>query len=70
LALVGGTIAVYHQLLVMGIVPERASPCTRGIPCAEVQVEWLGFITIPFLAVAAFTCIVALLFIARSQTSK
>ena len=70
LALVGGTIAIYHQLLVLGIVPESASPCTRGVPCAEVQIEWLGFITIPFLAVAAFTSIVVLLFIARSRTSK
>jgi disulfide bond formation protein DsbB len=70
LALVGGTIAIYHQLLVLGIVPERASPCTRGVPCAEVQIEWLGFITIPFLAVAAFTSIVVLLFIARSRISE
>jgi disulfide bond formation protein DsbB len=70
LAFVGGTIAVYHQLLVLGIAPERASPCTRGVPCAEVQIEWLGFITIPVLAVAAFTSIIVLLFIARSQTSK
>ena len=70
LALVGGTIAIYHQLLVLGIVPESASPCTRGVPCAEVQIEWLGFITIPFLAVAAFTSIVVLLFIARSRISE
>jgi disulfide bond formation protein DsbB len=70
LALVGGAIAVYHQLLVLGIVPERASPCTRGVPCAEVQIEWLGFISIPLLAVAAFTSIVVLLFIARYWTSK
>jgi disulfide bond formation protein DsbB len=70
LALVGGSIAVYHQLLVMGVVPESASPCTRGVPCAEVQIEWLGFVTIPLLAVAAFTSIVVLLLLARSRTPK
>jgi disulfide bond formation protein DsbB len=70
LALVGMFVAVYHQLLVMGVIPERASPCTRGVPCAEVQIEWLGFITIPLLAVAAFSSIIVLLFISRSLSSK
>lgn len=70
LALPGLGIAVYHQLLVMGIVPESASPCTRGIPCAEVQIQWLGFVTIPLLAVVAFASVVALLLLARSRTHR
>jgi disulfide bond formation protein DsbB len=70
LAVVGMVIAVYHQLLVMGVVPENVSPCTRGVPCSEVQIEWLGFITIPLLAVAAFTSIVILLLLARTRTSS
>lgn len=70
LAVLGGTIAAYHQLLVLGIVPESASPCTRGVPCAEVQIEWLGFVTIPLLAVAAFVSIIVLLLIARSLSSR
>lgn len=70
LAVVGGAIAAYHQLLVLGIVPESASPCTRGVPCAEVQIEWLGFITIPLLAVAAFASIIVLLLVARALSSR
>lgn len=70
LALIGMLIAVYHQLLVIGAVPETASPCSRGVPCAEVQIEWLGFVTIPLLAVAAFTSIVVLLLLARSRKSS
>jgi disulfide bond formation protein DsbB len=70
LAFVGMVIAAYHQLLVMGVVPENASPCTRGVPCSEVDIEWLGFITIPVLAVAAFSSIVVLLLLARSRTSS
>jgi disulfide bond formation protein DsbB len=70
LAFVGMVIAAYHQLLVMGVVPENASPCTRGVPCSEVDIEWLGFITIPVLAVAAFASIVVLLLLARSRTSS
>ena len=67
LALAGLAVAVYHQLLVMGVIPERASPCTRGVPCAEVQIEWLGFITIPLLALGAFAAIVVLLLLARTR---
>jgi disulfide bond formation protein DsbB len=70
LAAVGTAIALYHQLLVMGVIAESASPCSRGVPCAEVQIEWLGFVTIPLLSVAAFTSIVLLLLLARFQTSR
>lgn len=70
LALAGLAVAVYHQLLVMGVIPERASPCTRGIPCAEVQIEWLGFITIPLMALGAFAAIVVLLLLARTRGPK
>jgi disulfide bond formation protein DsbB len=70
LAGTGTAIAVYHQGLVMGVVAQSASPCQRGVPCAEVQVEWLGFVTIPLLSVAAFTSIVALLALAGARRSK
>jgi disulfide bond formation protein DsbB len=70
LALVGTAIAVYHELLVTRVIPESASACTRGVPCAEIQFEWLGFVTIPFLSVVAFTSIVALLVMAHFQASK
>ena len=61
LTLVGWVIAVYHNLLYYKILPESASPCVKGISCTTVQLEWLGFITIPLLSLIGFTTILILL---------
>ena len=61
LAIAGWLVAVYHLLLVAGIIPESATPCTKGVPCSDVQIVWLGFVTIPLLSAAAFTVINAVL---------
>ncbi len=57
LALIGWLISVYHNLLYYQILPESAAPCVQGISCTTVQIEWLGFITIPFMSFAAFSLI-------------
>ena len=61
LALVGLLIAVFHLLLMAGIVPEAAVPCRQGIPCKTAQISWFGFVTIPLLSALAFSSISALL---------
>ncbi len=50
----GLAISVYHNLLYYGLIPDSITPCTQGISCTSVQIEWLGFITIPLMALAAF----------------
>ena len=55
LALVGLAISIYHNLLYYGLIPESIAPCAEGVSCTSRQIEWLGFITIPLLALAAFT---------------
>lgn len=57
LALLGLAISVYHNLLYYGILPESIAPCTQGISCTSRQIEWLGFITIPLLALTAFVAV-------------
>jgi disulfide bond formation protein DsbB len=57
LVLVGLGISVYHNLLYYGVIPETLSPCTEGVACSERQIEWLGFIGIPLLALGAFAAI-------------
>lgn len=61
LALTGLLIAVFHLLLVAGYIPEQITPCTQGVPCSEIQIQWLGFVTIPLLSAAAFSVIAVLL---------
>ncbi len=61
LALAGLVIAVYHNLLYYGFIPESITPCTEGVPCNAVQIELLGFITIPLMALGGFVGVTACL---------
>ena len=54
LCLIGLVISIYHNLLYYGVIPESITPCTEGVPCNAVQIEWLGFITIPLMGLGAF----------------
>ncbi len=54
ISLIGLAISIYHNLLYYNILPESIAPCTEGISCTSRQIELLGFITIPLMALAAF----------------
>jgi disulfide bond formation protein DsbB len=70
LSLIGLAIAIYHNLLYYGIIPESIQPCTTGVSCTTRQIEWLGFITIPLLSLVAFTVISAALIAYVSEESE
>lgn len=70
LAVFGWLIAVFHMLLIAGVIPESIKPCTQGVPCSEKVIEWFGFVTIPLLSVAAFSTIIALLVLAHRRGSQ
>jgi disulfide bond formation protein DsbB len=61
LALAGLAVAVYHNLLYYGFIPESITPCTEGVPCNAVQIELAGFITIPLMALGGFVSVTACL---------
>jgi disulfide bond formation protein DsbB len=61
LAAIGWLLAVFHVLLIAGVIPESIKPCTQGVPCSEKVIEWFGFVTIPLLSVVAFSAIIGLL---------
>lgn len=65
LAAAGWLVSLFQVLLVAGVIPEGIRPCTRGVPCSDVQIEWLGFVNIPLLSFLAFTTINALLIAAH-----
>lgn len=69
LAVPGALVALFHQLLVAGLVPETTQPCTQGVPCSQTVISWFGFLTIPLLSIAAFTLVVALLVGAHLRSS-
>lgn len=70
LAVVGLLIASFHALLVAGVIPENLTPCTQGVPCSKVQIQWFGFLTIPMLSLLAFLAVNGLLICAHFNSSK
>ena len=70
LAVLGWLFAVFHVLLIAGVIPESIKPCTQGVPCSEKVIEWFGFVTIPLLSLVAFSAIIALLVLAYFRGSK
>jgi len=70
LAVAGLFIASFHLLLVAGVIPEGMTPCTQGVPCSKVQVQWFGFLTIPLLSMLAFLAVIGLLVCAHFKASK
>jgi disulfide bond formation protein DsbB len=62
LSIFGGGIALFHYLEQK--VPGFGAPnlCRAGgVPCSGEYINWLGFITIPFLALTAFILITLVL---------
>jgi len=68
--LAGLAVAVYHNLLYYNIIPDSITPCTEGVSCTSVQIEWLGFITIPLLSLTAFTLILLCLLLYKSSARE
>lgn len=61
LAILGFAVGVYHYM--MQKIPGFGASivCRSGVPCSGEYINWLGFITIPFLSLTAFLMITALL---------
>tara|TARA_Y100001954_G_scaffold101146_1_gene110089 strand:+ start:528 stop:962 length:435 start_codon:yes stop_codon:yes gene_type:complete len=59
----GWLIALWHNLLHLGIIKEDLSPCREGVSCSTVYINWMGFITIPLLSFVAFSLLGIILFI-------
>ena len=70
IAVIGWGISVYHYLLYSGYIPENMQPCSQGVSCTEVNLELLGFITIPMLSILSFTAIIALLLVFKKRINR
>ena len=66
----GLAVSVYHNLLYYGLIPDSITPCTQGISCTSRQIEWLGFITIPLMALAAFVGVSLCLLFYKSESIR
>lgn len=64
LSILGIIVSIYHNLLYVGII-KNEDFCTRGISCTSKYIEYFGFVTIPLLALIAFSVIITLSLISR-----
>lgn len=67
LVIIGLIISIYHNLLILKIIPENLSPCVSGVPCSVDYLNYFGFITIPLLSFMAFLIIFILLTLYKKQ---
>ena len=70
IVLVGWSFSIYHNLLMFEIIPESIVPCVQGVPCSTEYINWLGFITIPFLSFIAYSVILILLLLIKKGISS
>lgn len=67
LVIIGLAFSIYHNLLILKVIPENLSPCVQGIPCSVDYLNWFGFITIPLLSFFAYTIILILLIMSKRK---
>jgi len=66
----GWLTAIDHYLLYMGFISETLQPCGQGLSCAEINLEFLGFTTIPMLSQVMFSILVFVLLVLCKRIGK
>lgn len=66
-SVIGGCISLYHYGIQKLTFLQESAPACGIVPCTGQYINWLGFITIPFLALTAFTMIAAISFYMLKQ---
>lgn len=68
LSLIGMGVSTYHYLLQKTDLFTESTVCSGGVPCSIDYINWLGFITIPFLALTAFVIItISMIFVLANR---
>ncbi|MBU0728491.1 MAG: disulfide bond formation protein B [Proteobacteria bacterium] len=70
LAGAGWCIALYHNLLFYGVIPESIQPCQQGVSCTDDLLNLFGFVTIPLLSFLSFSVILGLLIMLKRRTTS
>ncbi|TFB13296.1 disulfide bond formation protein B [Filobacillus milosensis] len=70
IAIIGCSISIFHYLeqKVPGFA--EIKPCASGVPCNVEYINWFGFITIPFLALIAFSIVIILMLFIKISKNK
>ena len=67
MAILGWFTSFYHYMIQKVPGFAEIKPCVNGVPCNVQYINWLGFITIPFLALIAFTIIIVCMVVIKKH---
>jgi hypothetical protein len=70
MALIGMVIAMYNYMLQKTDWFETIGTCSADNPCSAIDMEYLGFITIPLLSFVAFWSILIICIAYYAVTRK
>lgn len=65
----GWFIALYHNLLYFGVIPESIKPCGTGPSCSGAAMTILSGVPLPLLSLGVFTLILILLVLIRRRST-
>ncbi|GLX70760.1 disulfide oxidoreductase [Paenibacillus glycanilyticus] len=69
MSIIGMLISIYHNFEIWFPKVGEMMPCRSGIPCNYDYLNWLGFITIPLMALTAFILIIIFLVLGREKNN-
>lgn len=69
LSILGIIVSGYHYALQKIPALKAFEVCTSGVPCSGQYINWLGFITIPLLALLGFMIITFCMLWMRKQSN-
>src|SRR3989344_8098469 len=67
LAVMGWLIALYHNLLYFGLIPESIKPCGSGPSCSGADMTILGGAPLPLLSLGVFSLLILLFVLVRRR---
>ena len=70
IAVLGFGLALWHNLLYFGVIPESITPCDRTLSCSGDGMVIFNWAPIPILSMAAFGLILALTFLAKPRNQQ
>jgi disulfide bond formation protein DsbB len=63
-SVIGMGVSTYHYLTQLGVI-SHSTVCSVGVPCNLRYVNYFGFVTIPFMALTAFTMITIIMSVTK-----
>ena len=57
MTIIGGLVALYHNLLQYHIISENLAPCSAAASCLTLYHIWFNFLTVPLLSFIGFVIV-------------